>query len=199
MFRCSIAKQGDVMSVQRPCLSGAASAALGAGFLLALLCPQNARAEDLPSKGDFRITYTAVEASPTKPVSIGDNRTVGVNTFIMTAVNQAGSGLLHNMTGHCTSMTTADAGAKTFESHGYCDYVDAAGDHVFEKYDYPVQQVAATTHADGEWVGGTGKFAGLGGKFEIQGMRLPSPTDGAAQRIGQKVGSYTIETASASR
>jgi hypothetical protein len=183
----------------RPRLSGVMAVALGVACSMALLCPPGARAEDLPSKGDFRITYTAVDPSPAKPVSIGDNRTVGVNTFIMTAVNQAGSGLLHNMTGRCTNITTADAGAKTFESHGYCDYVDAAGDHVFEKYDYPVQPVSATSHADGEWIGGTGKFAGLGGKFEIQGIRLTSLTDGVAQRMGQKVGSYTIEKASALR
>ena len=180
-------------------LSSATTATLNIGCLMVLLCPLGARAADFPSKGDFRITFTAVNSSPTKPVTIGDNRTVAVNVAMMTAVNQAGSGLLHNMAGRCASMATTDAGAKTFENHGYCDYADADGDHVYERFDYPVQQPAATPQATGEWLGGTGKVVGIGGKFDIRSTRLTSLTDGASQVVGEKVGSYTVERSSASK
>ena len=187
------------MAVHLVRLHGLTATALGIGCIIAPLSLHGALAADLPSKGEFRVTFTATVPAPTKPISIGENRMVLVNTAIMTAVNQGGSGLLHNMPGRCMSMTTLDAGAKTFEQHGFCDYVDAENDHVFEQFDFPVQQQVAATRGHGEWIGGTGKFAGVGGKFEIQTTRLNSPTEGATQVIGQKIGSYAVEKASASK
>lgn len=61
------------MTDRRLRLSSATTATLNVGCLIVLLCPLGARAADFPSKGDFRITYTAVNSSPTKPVPIGDN------------------------------------------------------------------------------------------------------------------------------
>ncbi len=80
----------------------------------------------------------------------------------------------------------------------YCDYVDADGDHVFEKWDYPVQPLGAVNEGTGEWIGGTGKYAGISGTMKIRSRRLNSLTDGAIQVVGEKLGSYSFTNAVAS-
>lgn len=95
--------------------------------------PAPAGAEDMPKHADFRITYTSTNPAPGKPVQISPTRTHTVGVSIMAAVNQTGGKLLHNMAGRCTASTTFDNDTKSFENQGYCDYVDAGGDHVYEK------------------------------------------------------------------
>ncbi|MGV7033400.1 hypothetical protein [Methylobacterium symbioticum] len=159
---------------------------------LLISAPATALAGELPPQGEYRITYTGVNPAPMKPVMIGPQRTVSTSLSIMTAVNAGGSGLLHDMTGRCNGMATIDNQAKTVENHGFCDYVDADGDHVFEKWDYPVQPLAAATQGTGEWIGGTGKFTGLSGQLTIKTRRVNALTEGVVQFIGEKSGSYTI-------
>ncbi|GJD57191.1 hypothetical protein [Methylobacterium dankookense] len=160
------------------------------GLLIGL--PATGLAAELPLQGEYRITYTGVNPAPMKPVMIGPQRTVATSLSIMTAVNAGGSGLLHNMTGRCNGMATIDNQAKTLENHGFCDYVDADGDHVFEKWDYPVQPLAATGQGTGEWIGGTGKFTGISGQLTIKSQRVNALTEGIVQFVGEKTGSYTI-------
>ncbi|MCJ2132576.1 hypothetical protein MKK69_00565 [Methylobacterium sp. J-026] len=179
------------MTFERSLITSSARCAAAAfGFLL--LVPVTAGAEDMARQGEFRITYTAINPAVPKPVSIGNNRSASAMILTMTAVNEAGSGLLHNMAGRCSSSPLVDSGAKTFENHGYCDYVDADGDHVYEKWDYPVQSMAAVSEGTGAWIGGTGKFAGLTGTMTIRSRRLNSPVDGATQVVGEKRGSYSL-------
>jgi hypothetical protein len=63
----------------------------------------------------------------------------------MTVVNDAGSGLLHNMAGRCNFMTETNKVAKTIQTRGFCNYADRAGDQVFEEFatDGPVTLSAA--------------------------------------------------------
>ena len=163
-----------------------------AAFGLLLLGSTTAGADDMPRQGDFRITYTSTVLAAPKPVTIVENRVASASIAMMTAVNESGGKLLHNMAGRCTSAPTIDNGAKTLENHGYCDYVDADGDHVFEKWDYPLQPFAAVNEGTGQWIGGTGKFAGLSGTMTIRSRRLNTLTDGAVQVVGEKLGSYSF-------
>jgi hypothetical protein len=177
----------------------AASATCWAPALcLLLLGSGRASAQDMPSQGEFRISYTSTLPVAPKPVGIGNNRTASATINMMTAVNESGGKLLHNMAGRCTSTPLVDNATKTFENHGYCDYVDADGDHVFEKWDYPVQPLAAASEGTGEWIGGTGKFAGLSGTMKIRSRRLSPLTDGAVQVVGEKLGSYSLANTVAS-
>lgn len=176
-----------------------ASGAFGPPTLgLLLLGTGPVSAEDMPRQGQFRITYTATVPVAPKPVAIGDNRTASATINMMTAVNESGGRLLHNMAGRCTSAPLIDNATKTFENHGYCDYVDADGDHVFEKWDYPVQPLGTASAGTGEWIGGTGKFAGLSGTMEIRSQRLNTLSDGAVQVVGEKRGTYALAAAVAS-
>ena len=172
---------------------------IGAALICALTVTSwGASAQDMPRQGDFRIPFTGINPAPAKPMMIGANRTTSAGISIMTAVNQTGGKLLHNMAGRCTSAPILDNDAKTVENQGYCDYVDADGDHVFERWQYPTQPQGASLRGTGEWIGGTGKFAGLSGKMEIRNQRVNSLVEGAAQFTGEKIGSYSFESKTAS-
>jgi hypothetical protein len=178
-------KRRDIQPVSCVALS---AATLG----LLLISSATAGAQDMPRQGEFRITFTSTNPAAPKPVMIGANRMASATINMMTAVNESGGKLLHNMAGRCTSAPLIDNTAKTVENHGYCDYVDADGDHVFEKWDFPVQPLGAANEGTGEWIGGTGKFAGLSGTMKIRSRRLNTLSDGAAQVVGEKLGSYSF-------
>jgi hypothetical protein len=159
--------------------------------VLPLSCLTTALAQELPSEGKFSITWTLVNPSPSKSVSVG-NREAAVTSAIMTAVNDSGSGLLHNMAGRCNYMTVTNTVDKTFELHGFCNYADRAGDQVFEEImtNGPTKLGQPVVNK-GKWLGGTGKFEGLSGEFEIR----PTPvlnSETLVQGAGKKIGSYQI-------
>lgn len=149
-------------------------------------------AQELPSEGKLSVTYTGVITSPLKPIVFGLEREVIVGAPIMTAVNDAGSGLLHNMAGRCFLVTIIDRAKKELEAKGYCNYADRSGDQIYEEVTTagaiplgtPVKYV-------GKLNGGTGKFAGLSGDIEITNSGNFGP-EGIFQATGKKTGTYKI-------
>jgi hypothetical protein len=150
-------------------------------------------AQELPREGKFSITYTGVNPNPVKPVPFGKDREAIVGVSIMTAVNDAGSGLLHNMSGRCILLTLIDRAAKTQDVRGYCNYADRAGDQAFEEVSTPAPTgLGLPARFVGKWTGGTGKYAGLSGDFEITNSGNIAP-EGLFQAAGKKTGSYKLE------
>ena len=159
--------------------------------VLPLGCFTSAFAQELPSEAKFSITYTAVNPAPSKSVSVGD-RDVVVSSSIMTAVNDGGSGLLHNMAGRCNFMSEINKVSKTVETRGFCNYADRAGDQVFEEFmTNGAAPLAGPIVFKGKWLGGTGKFEGLGGEFEIRPAAILN-SDTLVQGAGKKTGAYNI-------
>ena len=143
-------------------------------------------AQDIPSEGKFSVTYTGVNPNPTKPVAFGKDREVTVSPTIMTAVNDAGTGLLHNMAGRCIIVTIIDKAAKTLDTRGYCNYADRNGDQVYEEVTTPSPlTLGAPAKFAGKWTGGTGKFAGLSGDFEVTGSGNIGPEGMFQAKIGR--------------
>lgn len=150
-------------------------------------------AQELPREGRFSITYTGVNANPVKPVPFGKDREAIVSVSIMTAVNDAGSGLLHNMAGRCILLTIIDRAANTQDLSGYCSYADRGGDQVFEEVSTPARTgLGLPARYVGKWAGGTGKYAGLSGEFEITNSGNIAP-EGLFQAAGKKTGSYRLD------
>ena len=129
---------------------------LAAAITLGCLTP--AFAQELPSEGKFSITYTAVNPTPSKAVSVGD-RDVTVSSSIMTAVNDAGSGPLHMAPVSGTYKITQETGK------GEGELTWGNGD------DQLKGSFTITATPDGKSTGenivkGTGKLAGVtGGTF----------------------------------
>lgn len=184
--------RGKVLATRKDITMRKQAIALVAAGLLIL--PASATvAQELPREGKFSITYTGVNPNPVKPVPFGKDREAIVGVSLMTAVNDAGSGLLHNMAGRCILLTVIDRAAKTQDLHGYCSYTDRSGDQVFEEVTTPVPTgLGQPARYVGRWTGGTGKYAGLSGEFEVTNSGNIAP-EGLFQAAGKKTGSYRLD------
>lgn len=118
---------------------------------------------------------------------IGDGREFVVYNQAMTATNDTGNPVLNNMGGRCQLSRLTDTPAKTFELHGFCTYVDNAGDQIFEQCDTPPGRPISC-----KLTGGTGKFEGLRADLVITISPLKGNYEGVAQNIGHKKGTYKI-------
>jgi hypothetical protein len=166
---------------------------------IVLLSAASAWAEEIPKEARYSVQYAGTNTAPMKPIAIGNNREMLVSSSVMFAINESGSGFLHDMAGRCSGTVIVDTAANSFESHGYCNYADKDGDQVFEQYDWPMQPRGAATNGTGKWLGGTGKYAGLQGAIVLKGRSVKSTTDGVSQGAGQKIGTYKIVAVSAQK
>ena len=168
------------------------------GVAFGCLGVSNVFAEEMPRTGEYKVAYTGINMAPIKPMPIGENRMLSMGHSTMTAVNTSGSGFLNNLAGRCIGMATLDNNSKTIESHGHCVYADTSGDQIFEKYDYPVQAQGLDLRGTAQWLGGTGKFAGISGDVELTNTRMTSMTDAVVQVAGTKTGRYSFENTTSS-
>ena len=165
---------------------------LGVALSTLMVMVPPGQAQDLPAEGRFSVTYVLVNPTPFKPLPVGKDCEVTMSASLATAVNDAGSGLLHNMAGRCFTLITLDKAAKTLDARGYCNYADRAGDQVYEEFATPSPQaIGPGMKINGKWIGGSGKYAGLSGEFEITSSGNLS-AEGPSQTAGKKVGSYKI-------
>jgi hypothetical protein len=159
--------------------------------LLSLGCfVATGHAQDMPKEGKFSATFTTVNPNPPKPVSLG-NREIGVGSVIITIVNDTETGFLNAMGGHCNALMDHNHTAKTFQGEGYCNVANRNGDQIFLgfKTASPVA-IGTTVPFKGQILGGTGKFAGATGEFDIR----RSPVLASEELVitaGKLVGTYS--------
>jgi hypothetical protein len=153
----------------------------------AALAAGSVQAQSIPPEGPVSVTYTATQIPPPKPMPIGGGREFAVVNQAMTASNDAGNPVLHNMGGRCQASRLVDTAVKSVEVHAFCTYVDKDGDQTFEQCDFLPGQPNKC-----KLTGGTGKFDGLQGELVITFEIAKSNFDGISQAIGHKKGTYKI-------
>lgn len=161
----------------------------GVGLALVVLAASVA-AEELAKQGTFSATYTVSGTS--KTTVIGKDRAAYANEFMMVLSNDAGKGFLHNMTAHCIGFGVNDAGAGTRKGSGYCTFVDADKDQIFEQWEGEATGRGSPLKGKAKWLGGTGKYAGLEGIYDFESISLVPAAEGTFQAIGKKKGSYKL-------
>lgn len=153
----------------------------------------NAQAQSIPPEGELHVTFAATSVPPVKPMDIGDGKQYLQVNLIMSASNDQGNPILNNMGGRCQLTRLIDAATKAVEQHGYCTYIDADNDQIFEKCDFaPGQAAPAGATNSCVLTGGTGKFQGLQASLAITSMPIKSTYEGAFQIVGHKNGTYKI-------
>jgi hypothetical protein len=161
--------------------------ALGAlSSVVFVLTAGHAQAQGVPPEGPVSVTFTATQIVPPKPMPVGDGKEFVVINQAMTASNDAGNPVLHNMAGRCQFSRLTDPAAKSVEMHGFCTYADKDGDQIFEQCDF---LPGAPNNCR---LTGSGKFDGLQAALVITAEPLKSNFDGIAQVIGHKTGVYKI-------
>jgi hypothetical protein len=178
-------------TIARP-LSQTALAVVACGMLT---CFGTAAEEQLQNEGNFTVNFTSIHLNPQKPVAISKDRDMGVYVSILTTTNAAGKGLLHNITGRCLGWFIVDRVASSYEQQGHCNFADAEGDVVYERFHFEPQKLGPVRIATGKWTGGTGKYVGLRGEFEIRVRPLNPAVDGVVQAIGTKEGRFRFTNA----
>ncbi|MFO1206238.1 MAG: hypothetical protein U1E63_11005 [Burkholderiales bacterium] len=136
---------------------------------------------ELPKKFEFSVTYfTNGALAPV--VEFGEKqKAMGMDQTIM-ATNDKKEPFLNNMAAKCASLGLF--GGEQTEGGGYCAFVDADGDKIYEKWTYSDRNTGKIMFS-----GGTGKFAGL----ECQGtwqrvVAMQSAAPGTFQAVGTKKG-----------
>jgi hypothetical protein len=152
-----------------------------------VLTASNAQAQSIPPEGPVAVTFTATPIPAPKPMPVGGGKEFVVLDDAMTATNDAGNPILNNMGGRCQFSRLTDPAAKTAETHGFCTYVDADGDQIFEQCDF---LPGAPNNC--KLTGGTGKFEGLEATLVITASAIKSNFDGISQIIGHKKGTYKL-------
>ena len=165
---------------------------LARGFALILAVAGPSAAEELAPSSSFVINFTSIVVNGEPTISTGPSSETGLYEGVLTASNSAGEGLLHNLTGRCMGKFDIDTEAGVFEQHGNCVYTDADGDQIWEQFDFEPQQLSPVQIAAGRWTGGSGKYEGLRGEFEIRVRPLRPANPSFGQVIGSKEGSYRI-------
>jgi hypothetical protein len=158
---------------------------------LTIFASSKAFADDIPYKGNFSLTYTFTTSTPARPIDVGGDRDLTVNTYLATTINDAGSGLLHNVAGHCTSIRFTNRKNDTIDSHGYCNFKDQSGDMIYVEYTTGAPQPSKNYTSKGTFVSGTGRYEGISGSFDGTNTNNLD-TEGTYQAAGKMVGSYKI-------
>ncbi len=167
-------------------------AALSALMVFFGACAASA-GDAFPSASNFSITYTFTTSTPAAPSDLGGGRDLTVNNYLVTTINDAGKGLLHNTAGHCTNIRFTDRLQRTIDSKGYCNFKDADGDVLYADYTTGVVSSKAITITF-TFKYGTGKYDGITG--QAYGPNSNNLDDqGAYQAAGKMTGSYRIQRA----
>jgi hypothetical protein len=107
-------------------------------------------------------------------------------------LNDAGSGFLNRMTGHCIgggANTNDDGGTKNV---GQCILTDSDGDRVNVQIENGRERRGGNTTGTGTLVGGTGKYAGIQGHYDYGLEPLKTVDRSMSTAIGHTMGSYKI-------
>jgi hypothetical protein len=154
-------------------------------------------AQPLPRASNVSLTFSATGPQPGQPVAVAPDVKMLTITLYMTSVNAAGEDFMRAMSGLCRGSAFLHSDENAIEASGFCNYADADGDRVFERFVVPLQSQDNPLQAEGRWMGGTGKYDSLQGGFVLAGVVLPTIDDTLIQLVGRKEGRYTLNEAQA--
>ena len=164
--------------LHKTALASALSLALFAAF------GASALAGELPKQGTYSVTWTF--SGPYTAIEIGEDQWAWSSTYTLIIWNDAGEGFFHDMSANCVGLGS-EAEDAPFTETGYCSYVDADGDQLFEYY-YETEEGKGTSTR----LGGTGKYAGAQGTDTYEYSYTPDAPEGVFNGYGHSEGSYTL-------
>jgi hypothetical protein len=148
----------------------AVALAQGGGFM------HQARAAELAKEGTFSIR--AAWSGAWQGFDLDEERWVSTFELKGVVTNDAGQGFLHSASMRCIGLGRTVKG--TTEHGGNCVYTDADGDELFTEWqDHGTAGVGAK--GSGPVIGGTGKFAGIGGAVAYERIEVRPAAEGTFQ------------------
>ena len=144
-----------------------------------------------PSAAKFSVTYTFTTSTPASPIDIGGGRDLIANHYLVTMMNDDGTGFLNLVAGHCINVrfTVRDTGS--VDTRAYCNFRDRDHDTLFAEYTTGTPKPSKAISNRWTFMSGTGKYFGVSGEAEDSNSNNLS-TQGGYQAAGKLVGFYTI-------
>jgi hypothetical protein len=148
--------------------------------------------ETVPYQSKFSLTYTFTTSTPAKPQDVSPTLDLTVNNYLVTTVNDAGSGFLHLAAGHCTNVRFTDRVKKTIDSRGYCMFEDKNNDRIYAEYTTGTPKPSDAILLKCKFTSGTGQYEGITGEFDATNSNNVSKDPSSYQAAGKFTGSYKI-------
>jgi hypothetical protein len=135
-------------------------------------------------QGHLDVTITDVTTAESIETA-GDQTVFSLDQLVVLT----GMSVLNDTTGRCLALEVAENANGASVSRGYCTFVDAAGDKIFEEFEIARDSLNGEASGPGTITGGTGKYEGISGEVtHTRTLLLPGPGDGVFPGIGHITG-----------
>ncbi|MFO1352064.1 MAG: hypothetical protein U1F68_15860 [Gammaproteobacteria bacterium] len=138
------------------------------GCAVALFLPVIGGAEPLAKTGTYSGKFLWSEHDSIIEIEKDHMYLVGVQQGVF--LNDAGSGFLHRAVGVCSVQGMIEKDKFTFS--GYCHATDKDGDKAILQWACPPPQSGDRCVGTFDWIGGTGKYAGIQGRSQFDGVNI---------------------------
>jgi hypothetical protein len=140
------------------------------------------------NSGQLDVTITDVTTA--ESIETAEDKTVFSLDQLLVAT---GEGVLNNTTARCLALEVAENETGASVTNGFCTFVDADGDKIFEEFEIARDSLNAEASGTGTFTGGTGKYAGISGDVtHTRTLLLPGPKEGVFPGIGTITGTVSL-------
>ena len=137
-----------------------------------------------------RLDVTITDVTTAESIETSDDQTVFALDQLIVAT---GEGVLNNTTGRCLALEVAENATGASVTNGFCTFVDAAGDKIFEEFEIARNSLNAEASGTGTFTGGTGRYQGISGDVtHTRTLLLPGPKEGVFPGIGSITGTVSF-------
>jgi hypothetical protein len=155
----------------------------------ALLCSSTTSfAQTLPKEGS--IAATGIFHGTSKRVAMGQDLIQYISDSTGGLVSDKPDGFGDRVTGRCVTSGRTTKGKVEFE-YGTCEFTDLAGDKFYTTLSF-IASNADTVAAKQALVGGTGKYTGITGGWDVVRRPHRAPADGEGLVSTKLTGTYKL-------
>ena len=130
------------------------------GFIALFLCVNVASAADLQKSGEFKGHWTAIGTAET--LVLDQSRSATILRLQGTIVTESSHGLTRALQTDCIGLNVKE---ETSTGTGRCVWTDSDGDRMISEVSGALAGTESKVH--GRFIGGTGKYEGLTGAYEL--------------------------------
>lgn len=162
----------------------------GFAYACALLCVSTTSFGQAPLPKEGTIALTGVYHAKLNRVSMGQDLIGWTADSTVGLVADKPEGFGDRVTGRCLGAGRLIKGKVEFE-YGTCEYTDLTGDKFYTTLSY-VSANADTTAAKQTIVGGTGKYLGITGAWDVVRREHRAPAQGEGVGSTKLTGTYKL-------
>ena len=135
------------------------------GFLAVFLCTATASAAELQKSGEFQGNWTAIGTAQT--LALAESHSASILRLQGTIVTESSHGMTRALQSDCVGLNLQE---ERTTGSGRCVWTDTDGDRVISEIAGALSGTVSKVR--GRFIGGTGKYAGIEGGYELDWQYL---------------------------